>query len=52
MAQQHYRLRLRGKQRDDIDVDLLAEALLMVMQEMQEPDGTAEDDELTDKDCE
>lgn len=30
-----YRLRIRGKQRDDIDLDLLAQALLMLSEDLQ-----------------
>lgn len=29
-----YRIRIRGKQRDDIDVDLLAQALLMIAEDL------------------
>jgi hypothetical protein len=50
MAKQ-YRIRVRGKQRDDIDIELFAEALLMVIEDMQaeqeqrdiEPDGAPEE---------
>jgi hypothetical protein len=30
-----YRIRVRGKQRDDIDIELFAQALLMVIEDMQ-----------------
>ena len=34
MAKQ-YQIRIRGKQRDDIDIDLLAQALLMLVEDLQ-----------------
>jgi hypothetical protein len=30
-----YRIRMRGQQREDIDIDLLAQALLMVAEDLQ-----------------
>jgi hypothetical protein len=35
-----YRIRIRGKQREDVDIDLLAQALLMIAEDLQ----TREDD--------
>jgi hypothetical protein len=32
----HYRIRIHGKQRDDIDIDLLAQALLMIAEDLQD----------------
>lgn len=50
-----YRIRIRGKQREDIDEDLLAQALLMVAEDLQagqqdqedqgQPPSTDEDDQ-------
>jgi hypothetical protein len=34
-----YRIRIRGKQRDDIDIDLLAQALLMIAEDLQGNQG-------------
>ncbi len=54
MPKKHYRLRLRGKQRENIDVDLFTEALLMVIQEMQQADVIKADDNEEDapeEDC-
>jgi hypothetical protein len=31
----HYRIRVRGKQRDDMDIELFAQALLMVIEDLQ-----------------
>jgi hypothetical protein len=43
-----YRIRIRGKQRDDIDIDLLAQALLMLAEDLQakqaEDEAAAADD--------
>jgi hypothetical protein len=41
-----YRIRIRGQQREDIDIDLLAQALLMVAEDLQ---SDHDDEEQTDQ---
>jgi len=38
-----YRIRIKGKQRGDIDLDLLAQALLMVAEDLQAEQQDQED---------
>ena len=53
MAQKHYRIRLRGKQREEIDVDLFTEALLAVIRELRTDDEIPDDeDNIPEEDCE
>jgi hypothetical protein len=54
MAKQ-YQIRVRGTQRDDIDIELFAQALLMVIEdleaEQQQPNGQADDDAAEEHDA-
>lgn len=50
-----YQIRVRGKQRDDMDIELFAQALLMIIEdlqaEQQQQDGQSGDDAAQEREA-
>jgi hypothetical protein len=44
-----YRIRVRGKQRDDIDIELFAQALLMVIEDMRAEQQKQDGDDASEE---